>query len=65
MVFSQVVLSMQLPFAVIPLVLFATDRSKMGPLVVPPSIAVLAWAVAALILALNVKLLYDTFASLA
>ena len=56
---------MQLPFAVIPLVLFATDRSKMGPLVVPPSIAVLAWAVAALILALNVKLLYDTFASLA
>ncbi len=65
LVFSQVILSMQLPFAVIPLVLFVTDRSKMGPLVVPRSVAVLAWAVAALILALNIKLLFDTFAAMA
>ena len=65
LVFSQVILSMQLPFAVIPLVLFVTDRSKMGPLVVPRWVAVLAWAVAALILALNVKLLFDTFAGMA
>ena len=65
LVFSQVILSMQLPFAVIPLVLFVTDRGKMGALVVPRSIAVVAWAVAALILALNLKLLFDTFASIA
>ena len=65
LVFSQVVLSMQLPFAVVPLILFVTDRGKMGALVVPRSIAALAWAVASLIIALNVKLLYDTFAGLA
>ncbi len=65
LVFSQVILSMQLPFAVIPLVLFVTDRSKMGLLVVLRSVAVVAWVVAALVLALNVKLLFDTFAGVA
>ncbi len=65
LVFSQVILSMQLPFAVVPLILFVTDRAKMGVLVVPRSIAVLAWAVASLIIALNLKLLYDTFGGLA
>ncbi|MGA1858552.1 Nramp family divalent metal transporter [Azospirillum sp. 11R-A] len=60
LVFSQVVLSMQLPFAVIPLVRFVTDRGKMGRFVVPGWVAGLSWAVAGLIVVLNLKLLYDT-----
>jgi manganese transport protein len=55
-----VILSMQLPFAVIPLVMFVSDRRKMGKFVIPRSVAVLAWLVAAIIVALNVKLLSDT-----
>ena len=60
LVLSQVILSMQLPFAVIPLVQFVTDRRKMGRFVIPRSVAVLSWLVAGVILALNFKLLYDT-----
>ena len=61
LVLSQVILSMQLPFAVIPLVYFVADRRKMGVFVVPGWVATLAWIVAAMIVALNVKLLFDTF----
>ncbi len=64
LVLSQVVLSMQLPFAVIPLVHFVSDRSKMGTLAISRGITVLAWAVAALIVALNLKLLYDAYGML-
>jgi manganese transport protein len=60
LILSQVILSMQLPFAVIPLVMFVSDRRKMGTFVIPRSVAVLAWLVAAIIVALNVKLLSDT-----
>jgi manganese transport protein len=60
LVFSQVVLSMQLPFAVIPLVRFVSDRSKMGALVIPRWLQAVAWIVAAVILVLNLKLLFDT-----
>jgi manganese transport protein len=62
LVLSQVVLSMQLPFAVIPLVRFVTDRRKMGGFVVKWPVAILAWIVAGIIVVLNLKLLYDTFA---
>lgn len=61
LVLSQVVLSMQLPFAVIPLVYFVSDRRKMGVFTIPRWTAILAWIVAAIIVALNIKLLYDTF----
>ncbi len=61
LVLSQVVLSMQLPFAVIPLVHFVSRRETMGPFVVAKWVSTLAWIVAALIVALNLKLLYDTF----
>jgi manganese transport protein len=61
LVLSQVVLSMQLPFAVIPLVHFVTDRRKMGAFTISRSVAVLAWTIAAIIVVLNVKLLFDTF----
>jgi manganese transport protein len=62
LVFSQVILSMQLPFAVIPLVRFVSDRRKMGDFVVPRSVSVAAWIVAGIIVTLNVKLLFDTIA---
>ena len=60
LVFSQVVLSLQLPFAVVPLVLFVTDRRKMGPFAIGRPLAALAWGATALIVALNLKLLWDT-----
>jgi manganese transport protein len=59
LVFSQVVLSLQLPFAVIPLVMFTSEKAKMGPLVTPPWLRVLAWLVTAVIVVLNIKLLLD------
>ena len=61
LVLSQVILSLQLPFAVFPLVLFTGDRSKMGELVAPKWMLVLAWPVAVLIAGLNVWLLWQTF----
>jgi manganese transport protein len=61
LVLSQVVLSMQLPFAVIPLVSFVSSRRKMGAFAISTPIAVLAWIVAGIIVVLNVKLLVDTF----
>lgn len=60
LILSQVVLSFQLPFAVVPLVMFTADRAKMGPLVAPRWLTGLATIVAAIIIALNVKLLWDT-----
>ncbi|MGY2050698.1 Nramp family divalent metal transporter [Methylobacterium sp. JK268] len=59
LVLSQVVLSMQLPFAVVPLVRFVSDPAKMGPLVIPVWLKVASWAAAALIVGLNLKLLAD------
>ena len=59
LILSQVVLSMQLPFAVIPLVKFTSDPAKMGRFVNARWITWLAWFVAGLIVALNVKLLAD------
>jgi manganese transport protein len=61
LVLSQVVLSMQLPFAVIPLVSFVSSKRKMGAFAISTPVAALAWLVAAVIVVLNVKLLYDTF----
>ena len=62
LILSQVILSLQLPFAVFPLVLFTSDRRKMGDLVAPKWMVYLAWPVAVLIAALNVWLLWQTFA---
>jgi manganese transport protein len=50
---SQVILSLQLSFAVIPLVLFTSDRKKMGELVNSRKVQVLAWGITALIVGLN------------
>ena len=61
LVLSQVVLSMQLPFAIIPLVRIVTDKVTMGALVAPRWLGGIAWVIALVIVALNVKLLVDTF----
>jgi len=61
LVISQVVLSFALPFAIIPLVMFTRKKSLMGVLVNRPSTTALAGLVAALILALNVYLVYQVF----
>ena len=60
LVFSQFILSMQLPFAVIPLVRFVSDRRKMGQFAISRPVAIAAWLVAGVIVILNVKLLFDT-----
>jgi manganese transport protein len=60
-ILSQVILSLQLPFAVFPLVAFTSDPHKMGPFVSPLWVKLLAWIVAVIIAALNVWLLYQTF----
>jgi len=59
LILSQVILSLQLSFAVVPLVMFTSDRSKMGELTAPRWVTVLAVLTAAIIIALNVKLLVD------
>ena len=57
LVLSQVILSMQLPFSVIPLVFFTSDRRMMGGLANPPLLRALAWTAAGVIVALNLLLL--------
>ena len=62
LILSQVVLSLQLPFAVFPLVMFTSDARKMGAFANPPWVKALAWTVAVIIALLNAWLLYQTFA---
>ena len=59
LILSQVVLAFQLPFAIVPLVMFTRDRAKMGGLVAPLWLTAVAAVIAAIIIALNVKLLWD------
>lgn len=61
LILSQVVLSFQLPFAVVPLVQFTSEREKMGEFTNRPWVAVLAWIMAAIIILLNALLLYLVF----
>jgi len=62
LILSQVILSLQLSFAVFPLVMFTGDKAKMGPFVAPPWMRGLAWVVAVIIAALNAWLLVQTLA---
>jgi manganese transport protein len=59
LIFSQVVLSLQLPFAIIPLIHFTSDKGKMGPFASGAIVRTLAWIIAIIIVALNVKLVFD------
>ncbi len=60
LIFSQVILSLQLGFAVVPLIMFTSDRRKMGSFVNIPLLKTLAWLIAIVIIGLNVYLLVQT-----
>jgi manganese transport protein len=59
LILSQVILSLQLPFAVVPLVAFTNDRALMGSFANGPWLKAAAWTVSAIIIVLNIKLLLD------
>ena len=61
LILSQVILSLQLSFAVVPLVYFTSQRSKMGMFVNSRGLAALSWMVATIIMGLNAWLLIGTF----
>ncbi|MBC3784113.1 Nramp family divalent metal transporter [Spirosoma utsteinense] len=60
LILSQVILSLQLSFAVVPLVSFTSNKLKMGAFVNPGWVRILSWAVAVIIITLNAYLLWDT-----
>nr|WP_319776217.1 Nramp family divalent metal transporter [uncultured Sphaerochaeta sp.] len=64
LIFSQVLLSLQLPFAVIPLIHFTSDKKKMGLFANKLWVKILSWFVAAIIVTLNMKLALDEIFSL-
>jgi len=59
LILSQVILSIQLPFALIPLLHFTSSKEKMGEFASGTKVKILAWAAAILIIALNIKLVSD------
>lgn len=61
LIFSQVILSLQLPFAIIPLIHFTSDKKKMGNFLNPLWVKFLAWIVTIIIVVLNFKLVLDAF----
>ncbi|MGB8956722.1 MAG: Nramp family divalent metal transporter [Tumebacillaceae bacterium] len=61
LILSQVILSLQLSFAVVPLVQFTSDKRKMGEFANPLWLKILAWTVAVVIMGLNTYLLFQTF----
>ena len=62
LVLSQVILSLQLPFAIIPLIHAVADKRRMGTFSIRPWLQGLAWLVAGVIVVLNVKLIWDQIA---
>src|SRR5258708_6117243 len=60
LILSQVILSMQLSFAVIPLVMFTSDKAKMGEFVNPRWVKIIGWVLGIVIAALNAFLLWPT-----
>jgi manganese transport protein len=59
LILSQVILGLALPFAIVPLVMFTADRAKMGELVAPRWLTAVSALIAAILIVLNIKLLYD------
>ena len=64
LIFSQVILSMQLPFALVPLVLFTSDKHKMGSFVNSTWVKIVAWTATVIIICLNVYLVVYTLIGL-
>ena len=63
LIFSQVILSMQLPFALVPLVLFTSDKHKMGSFVNSTWVKIVAWTATVVIICLNIYLVIYTLTS--
>jgi len=63
LILSQVVLSLQLPFAIIPLIHAVADKRRMGEFAIRPFIQILAWLVAGIIVVLNIKLIIEQIAT--
>jgi manganese transport protein len=61
LIVSQVILSMQLGFAVWPLMRFTNEKAKMGEFANPLWLKILGWTTTVIIILLNMKLLFDTF----
>ena len=61
LILSQVILSFQLSFAVIPLVMFTSDKLKMGEFANSKFLKISSWIVAVIIMSLNIYLLWNTF----
>jgi len=59
LILSQVILSLQLPFAIVPLVHFTSDKLKMGSFASKAWVKVLAWITSVVVIGLNGKLVYD------
>lgn len=59
LIFSQVLLSMQLGFAVIPLIHFVSDKEKMGTFAIKLPVKIISWIICIIIIILNIKLIYD------
>ncbi|MEO6695173.1 MAG: Nramp family divalent metal transporter [Ignavibacteria bacterium] len=62
LILSQVILSMQLSFAVVPLVQFTSDKKKMGEFVNKPWLKITVYIISIIIICFNIYLLYQTFA---
>ncbi|EDP68683.1 manganese transport protein MntH [Carnobacterium sp. AT7] len=63
LIFSQVILSMQLPFALVPLVLFTSNKQKMGSFVNSTWVKLVAWTATVVIICLNIYLVIYTLTS--
>ncbi len=59
LVLSQVVLSLQLGFAIIPLIHFVSDKNKMGVFVIKRRVQVLAWLITAVLVSLNIRMVWS------
>jgi manganese transport protein len=59
LILSQVILSLQLGFAIIPLIHFVSDKSKMGSFVIKPPTKIIAWLIATVLIWLNIQMLFS------
>jgi manganese transport protein len=64
LILSQVILSMQLGFAIVPLIHFVSDKRKMGSFVIPAWQKIVSWIAALIIISLNIKLVYGEISDL-
>lgn len=64
LIFSQVILSLQLGFAIIPLIHFVSDKTKMGDFVIPAWQKIISWLAAITIISLNINLVYNEISDL-